>query len=89
MDNEHIKDLARSAKLAFNEDDIKDWNEALKNVDAFAEKLSGLDSAAAPQPTERKMLFREDEIKPFADAAGLIADFKESEDDFCKVEKML
>lgn len=90
IDNEYVKTLARGAKLDFTGADLQAWQEQLAVAAGWVEKISGADTSAdIDAPAGAGVALRPDEVKPFAAAQTLIADFPSSERNMAKVKKIL
>ena len=90
MESNEIKELAKSAKLAYTDADIADWKNQLEGVFAWIDKLQEVDTGGVTlKPSSKETVLRADEVKSFDNTPQLVKDFKESEDNMAKVKKVL
>ncbi len=79
---QEIEHLAKLSKLALSEEEKQRLTGEMQSILAFADKLSGLDTASA-DPTmfaaEGQNVFREDEVKPSLPTAAILQNAPEAD----------
>ena len=90
MDTKHIESLAKSAKLKFTPEDLRDWSVKMEKIFTWIDALAQVDTAGVPADiVSASQDLREDNARTFENIPGIIAAFPAEDEKMIKVKKVL
>jgi len=90
MNIEIIERLAKSAKLKFTPEDLKNWSAEMEKIFTWINQLERVDASGVEDAAAGPELFlRPDETRDFENIPAVISAFPSSEENMIKVKKVL
>jgi len=90
MDTKYIERLAKSAKLKFTSEDVRDWSVKMEKIFTWIDQLAQVDTSGVPADIASvSQDLREDNARVFENIPQIIAAFPAEDANMIKVKKVL